>query len=380
MKIGITCYPTYGGSGVVATELGKALAVNGHTVHFISYAMPFRLNEFSSNIYYHEVDISNYPLFQYPPYSIALASKMADVISFEKLDLLHVHYAIPHAISAFMAKEMLKEKNDPNEDFKLITTLHGTDITLIGQEPSMLEAVKLGLNRSDGITAVSNFLKEKTINSLSPVNDIEVIPNFIDTGYFYKKSCDNYRKVFADQNERVIIHISNFRPVKRVKEIVKIFYDINQAIPSVLLLVGDGPERSEAEHIARDLGIYHKVKFLGRQEAIVELLSISDLMLMPSRTESFGLAALEAMACGVPVIASKVGGLPELIENNKNGCLHEVENIQEMAECAVSILKDIDRLKKFSLSAVKRAKHYDAQKIVPQYEKYYQKILEKTKV
>jgi N-acetyl-alpha-D-glucosaminyl L-malate synthase BshA len=377
MKIGITCYPTYGGSGVVATELGKELASKGHMVHFISYAMPFRLNEFSSNIYYHEVDISNYPLFQYPPYSIALASKMADVISYEKLDLLHVHYAIPHAISAFLAKEMLSDTKHPNKDFKIITTLHGTDITLIGQEPSMLEAVKLGLNRSDGITAVSEFLKDTTDENFNLSKEIEVIPNFIDTNIFYQKHCENYRQIFADQNQRVIIHISNFRAVKRVKEVVRIFHTINQATPSILLLVGDGPERSEAEHIARDLGISHKVKFLGRQEAIVELLSISDLMIMPSKTESFGLAALEALACGVPVIASKVGGLPELIEHNQNGCLHPVDNIQEMAECAITILNDSERLKQFSDSAIKRAKKYDAQEIVPLYEQYYQKILEK---
>jgi len=375
MRIGITCYPTYGGSGVVATELGKVLADSGHTVHFISYAMPFRLTEFSSNIYYHEVDISNYPLFQYPPYSIALASKMADVISFEKLELLHVHYAIPHAISAFLAKQMLLEKNDPNKEFKIVTTLHGTDVTLIGQEPSMLEAVKLGLNKSDGITTVSNYLKDVTVSDFSPTKDIEVIPNFIDTTYFYKKVCDNYRKIFAQKHERVIIHLSNFRPVKRVKEVVKIFNRINQSIPSVLLLVGDGPERSEAEHIARDLGISQKVKFLGRQEAIVELLSISDLMLMPSKTESFGLAALEAMACGVPVIASKVGGLPELIQEKKNGCLHEVDNISEMADCAVSILQNQGQLDGFAASAIERAKIFDTKAIVPMYESYYEKIL-----
>ncbi|NTV46549.1 MAG: N-acetyl-alpha-D-glucosaminyl L-malate synthase BshA [Chlorobiales bacterium] len=375
MKIGITCYPTYGGSGVVATELGKALANHGHTVHFISYAMPFRLNEFSSNIYYHEVDVTKYPLFEYPPYSITLASKMADVISYEKLDLLHVHYAIPHAVSAFLAREMLKDKNDPNQDFKIITTLHGTDITIVGLEPSLIEAVRLGMNKSDGVTAVSDYLRRKTEEDFTPRTQVEVIPNFVDTKEFQRKHCPQFRSAFAKPDEKVLIHISNFRPLKRVKDVVKTFDKVNQKIPSWLLLVGDGPDRSDAEKLARDLGIANRIKFLGRQEAIIELLSISDIMLLPSESESFGLAALEAMACGVPVIASNVGGLPELIQTGETGCLHALGAVEEMAACAISMLGNMDTLQHFSQAARQAALRYDTSVVVPKYEAYYREIL-----
>jgi L-malate glycosyltransferase len=375
VKIGITCYPTYGGSGVVATELGKALANHGHTVHFISYAMPFRLNEFSSNIYYHEVDVTKYPLFEYPPYSITLASKMADVISYEKLDLLHVHYAIPHAVSAFLAREMLKDKNDPNQDFKIITTLHGTDITIVGLEPSLIEAVRLGMNKSDGVTAVSDYLRKKTEEDFAPRTKIEVISNFVDTKEFQRKHCPQFRSAFAKPDEKVLIHISNFRPLKRVKDVIRTFYKVNQGIPSWLLLVGDGPDRSDAEKLARELGIANRIRFLGRQEAIIELLSISDIMLLPSESESFGLAALEAMACGVPVIASNVGGLPELIQTGETGCLHALGAVEEMAACAISMLGNMDTLQHFSQAARQAALRYDTSVVVPKYEAYYREIL-----
>jgi len=375
MRIGITCYPTYGGSGVIATELGKALAAKGHVVHFISYALPFRLKEFSSNIFYHEVDVTNYPLFEFPPYSIALASKMADIINYEKLELLHVHYAIPHAMSALLAKEMLKEKNGNNPNFKLVTTLHGTDITIVGKDPSMVEAVRLGVNRSDGVTAVSEFLKQRTIQDFRTKTHIEVVPNFIDTAAFVRDECPQFRNVFALPDEKILVHISNFRPVKRVKEVVKIFHRINKAVPCKMLLIGDGPERMEAEMLARELNIADKVKFLGRQEALVELLSISDLMLMPSESESFGLAALEAMACGVPVLASDVGGLPELIQNGENGCLHPLGNTAQMADCAISILQNQETQQRFAKNARAKAELYHTDDVVSLYEDFYAKVL-----
>ncbi|ACF13004.1 glycosyl transferase group 1 [Chloroherpeton thalassium ATCC 35110] len=377
MRIGITCYPTYGGSGVIATELGKALAARGHVVHFISYALPFRLKEFSSNIFYHEVDVTNYPLFEYPPYSIALASKMADIISFESLELLHVHYAIPHAMSALLAKEMLKEKEDRHQNFKLVTTLHGTDITIVGKDPSMAEAVRLGVNRSDGVTTVSDFLRQQTISNFETKKHIEVIPNFIDTKEFIRDECAQFRNVFALPEEKVLIHISNFRPVKRVKEVIKIFYHINKAIPCRMLLIGDGPERMDAEMLSRKLDIADKVKFLGRQEALVALLSISDLMIMPSESESFGLAALEAMACGVPVLATAVGGLPELIQNGVDGCLQPLENVEQMADCAISILQNQEVHQRFAKNARAKAETYDTDDIVSLYEAFYAKMLTK---
>ncbi|MDX2128568.1 MAG: N-acetyl-alpha-D-glucosaminyl L-malate synthase BshA [Chloroherpetonaceae bacterium] len=375
MKIGITCYPTYGGSGVVATELGKALAQKGHTIHFISYALPFRLKEFSQNIYYHEVDTVNYPLFEFTPYSITLASKMAQVVSYEKLDLLHVHYAIPHATSAILAKDILSDQNDPMKRVKIITTLHGTDITLVGTEPSLSGAVRLGINKSDGVTAVSEYLKQKTIDDFKPTREIEVIPNFINTSEFKRKNYPQFRPAIAKPDEKVIIHISNFRPLKRLKDVVNAFNIINEKIPSRLLLVGDGPERTEAEHLSRELGLAERVKFLGKQEAVIDLLSIADLMLMPSESESFGLAALEAMSCGVPVIAADVGGLPEFIKHEENGYLVQVGDTEKMAEYALSLFQNQTRFDTLRQSARNTAVEYETSEIVTRYENYYDRII-----
>ncbi|HED37250.1 MAG TPA: N-acetyl-alpha-D-glucosaminyl L-malate synthase BshA, partial [Ignavibacteria bacterium] len=305
MKIGITCYPTYGGSGVIATELGKALALRGYEVHFISYALPFRLTNFIENVVFHEVEMCSYPLFEFPLYSLALASKMVEVAEFEKLDLLHVHYAIPHATSAYLAKQMLKDKRE----LKIITTLHGTDITLVGLEPSFLPLVKFSIEQSDGVTAVSRFLKEKTITNYNIDKDIRVIPNFIDTNLYKPVKDGNFRDHLAPKGEKLLVHTSNFRVVKRVTDTIRIFDIVRKEIPSRLILVGDGPDRSECERLCRELHLVDLVKFLGKQDGLVEILNAADLFLIPSQSESFGLAALEAMACGIPVVSSSVGGL-----------------------------------------------------------------------
>lgn len=379
LKIGITCYPTYGGSGVVATELGKALAERGHIVHFISYSLPFRLRRFSENIFYHEVEISNYPLFKFPPYSISLASKMAEVMCYEELDLLHVHYAIPHAISAFLAREIQRDRLSLAQvckETKVITTLHGTDITLVGTDPGLSGAVRLGINRSDGVTAVSEFLRRKTIEDFSPTKPIEVIKNFVDTKEFFRRpEAERLRAAFATKEEKIVVHLSNFRPAKRVKDVVRVFEKVSREIPARLLLIGDGPERSEAEHLARELKISEAVRFLGKQEAVVELLSIADVMLMPSESESFGLAALEAMACGVPVVCTNIGGLPELVKHNYNGFLASVGAIDEMAAHISQLLSDNARWESFSHNARKTALCFDTDCIVPIYERYYAKVL-----
>lgn len=379
LKIGITCYPTYGGSGVVATELGKALAERGHIVHFISYSLPFRLRTFSENIFYHEVETSNYPLFEFPPYSISLASKMAEVMCYEELDLLHVHYAIPHAISALLAREIQRDRQSLQQvcrETKIITTLHGTDITLVGTDPSLSGAVRLGINRSDGVTAVSEFLRRKTIEDFAPTKPIEVIKNFVDTREFFRRpEAERLRAAFAAKEEHIIVHLSNFRPAKRVKDVVRIFERVRREIPARLLLIGDGPERSEAEHLARELKIADGVRFLGKQEAVVELLSIADVMLMPSESESFGLAALEAMACNVPVVCTRIGGLPELVSHGYNGFLAEVGAIEEMAAYIISLLQDKARWQSFSHNARQTALRFDTKCIVPLYERYYARIL-----
>jgi N-acetyl-alpha-D-glucosaminyl L-malate synthase BshA len=378
MKIGITCYPTYGGSGVVATELGKALAGKGHTVHFISYSLPFRLREFSENIVYHEVEISTYPLFEFPPYSISLASKMAEVMCYEELDLLHVHYAIPHAISAFLAREIQRDQTTLTKTCKttkIITTLHGTDITLVGIDPSLSGAVRLGINQSDGVTAVSQYLRERTMQDFQPLKEVIVIPNFVDTKEFVRKECTHYRTAFAKANEKLLIHISNFRPVKRVRDVIRAFALVHQKLPSRLLLVGDGPERSEAERLSRELGIAEYVRFLGKQEAIIELLSISDLMLMASETESFGLAALEAMACSVPVVAYKVGGLPELIKDGDNGYTVSNADVEALATRAIELLSNTSLYARMAHCARETALRYDTACIVPLYEKFYKQVL-----
>ena len=372
MKIGITCYPTYGGSGVIATELGKELALRGHEVHFISYALPFRLSHYIENIVFHEVEISNYPLFEFPLYSLSLASKMVEVAEFEKLDLLHVHYAIPHATSAYLAKEIMSK----NRDLKIFTTLHGTDITLVGLEPSFLPLVKFSIEKSDGVTAVSRFLKEKTITNYSCETDIQVIPNFVDTILFKPYENGEFRKALAPKGEKLLVHTSNFRTVKRVPDTIRVFEKVQKEIPSKLILIGDGPDRSECERLCRQLDLCDKVKFLGKQDGLVEILSSSDLFLIPSQSESFGLSALEAMACGLPVISSSVGGLPELVRHNETGFIAEIGDIDRMAKYALELLTNERKYRLFSDNSRQRAVNkFDKSKVVPLYEEYYEHIL-----
>ncbi len=372
MKIGITCYPTYGGSGVIATELGKELALKGHQIHFISYAIPFRLTDYVENIFFHEVEMSNYPLFEFPLYSLALASKMSEVAKYEKLDLLHVHYAIPHASSAYLAKQILKE----SQDLKIVTTLHGTDITLIGLEPSFLPLVKFSIEQSDSVTAVSRFLKEKTSTNYSIEKEIDVIPNFVDTNFYKPENACNFRNHVAPKGEKVLIHTSNFRPVKRVPDTIRIFEKVVKEIPSKLLLVGDGPDRSECERLCRELNLCEHIKFLGKQEALVELLNAADIFLIPSQSESFGLAALEAMACGLPVVASSVGGLPELVKHNETGFIAEIGDIDRMAKYVIDLLSNDKKYQIFSENARNRAVNlFDKSKIIPIYEQHYENVL-----
>lgn len=376
MKIGIVCYPTFGGSGVVATELGKALADNGHQVHFITYNQPARLDFFSENLFYHEVSVSKYPLFDYPPYELALASRLVDVVRFEKLDILHVHYAIPHASAAFMAKQILLTYGIY---IPVVTTLHGTDITLVGKDRTYMPVVTFSINKSDGVTAVSENLKQETYEFFEVENDIRVIPNFIDLSRFSLKAKDHFKKAIAPNNEKILIHTSNFRKVKRTEDVVKIFAKVREKIPSKLLMVGDGGERSDCEQLCRDLGVGDDVRFLGKQDAIEEILSVSDLFLMPSQSESFGLAALEAMACKVPVISSNAGGLPELNVDGVTGFLKDIGDIDGMADKAIYILEDENRLVTFKENALARAKEFDLAKILPQYENYYLEVIEKSK-
>lgn len=372
MKIGITCYPTYGGSGVIATELGKELALRGHEVHFISYALPFRLSHYIENIVFHEVEISNYPLFEFPLYSLSLASKMVEVAEFEKLDILHVHYAIPHATSAFLAKEMMRK----NRDLKIFTTLHGTDITLVGLEPSFLPLVRFSIEKSDGVTAVSRFLKEKTITNYSCEADIKVIPNFVDTNLFKPSGNGDFRKTLAPKGEKILVHTSNFRPVKRVPDTIKVFEKVQKELPSRLILIGDGPDRSECERLSRQLDLCDKVKFLGKQDGLVEILSSSDIFLIPSQSESFGLAALEAMACGLPVISSSVGGLPELVRHNETGFIAEIGDVDRMAKYTLELLTNEKKYNLFAENSRQRAvNNFDTSKVVPLYEEYYEQKL-----
>lgn len=374
INIGIVCYPTFGGSGVVATELGKALAKEGHKVHFITYSQPSRLDFLNENLYYHEVDFRIYPLFEYPPYETALASKMVDVVMNEKLDLLHVHYAIPHASAAHMAKEILKTKGI---SLPVITTLHGTDITLVGRDPSYEPVVTFSINQSDGVTAVSQDLKLETYQHFKINSDIEVIPNFIDLEKFKKQKKDHFKKAICPHGEALIVHTSNFRKVKRIGDVIDVFYKIRKEIPAKLLMIGDGPERAGAEATCRELGISDDVRFLGKLEAVEEVLSVADLFLMPSEKESFGLAALEAMACEVPVISSNAGGLPELNIHGSTGFLSPVGNIEDMTSKALFVL-DKNNLPKFKANALQRAQEFDITRILPRYESYYTKILEKS--
>ena len=376
MKIGIVCYPTFGGSGVVATELGKALADNGHQVHFVTYNQPARLDFFSENLFYHEVSVSKYPLFDYPPYELALASRLVDVVRFEKLDVLHVHYAIPHASAAFMAKQILQTFGIY---IPVVTTLHGTDITLVGKDRTYKPVVTFSINKSDGVTAVSENLRKETFEFFDIENEIRVIPNFIDLTRFSLKAKDHFKKAIAPSGEKILIHTSNFRKVKRTQDVIRIFAKVIQKIPSKLLMVGDGEERAECEQLCRDLGVNDNVRFLGKQDAIEEILSVSDLFLMPSQSESFGLAALEAMACKVAVVTSNAGGLPELNIEGVTGFLRDVGDVDGMAERAIYILEDETRLKTFKENALARAKEFDLSIILPMYESYYTEIIERSK-
>jgi N-acetyl-alpha-D-glucosaminyl L-malate synthase BshA len=375
MKIGIVCYPTFGGSGVVATELGKALANEGHQVHFITYSQPARLDFFSANLFYHEVSVRDYPLFDYAPYESALASKLVDVVRFEQLDVLHVHYAIPHASAAFMAKQILASYGI---HIPVVTTLHGTDITLVGKDPTYKPVVTFSINQSDGVTTVSEDLKEDTYNHFEITKEIKVIPNFIDFTRFSLQAKDHFKKAIAPNNERILIHTSNFRKVKRTADVIRIFEKVQAVIPSKLLMVGDGPERAYDEQLCRSLNICENVRFLGKQDAVEEILSVSDLFLMPSESESFGLAALEAMACKVPAITTNAGGLPELNVDGFCGYMSNVGDVDAMAAHAIEILKDDETLNRFKENAFTRAQDFDLKKILPVYIDYYKEVIEKS--
>ncbi len=372
MKIGIVCYPTYGGSGVLATELGLGLAKKGHKIHFITYNQPARLAVFDENVSYHEVRVDRYPLFQYAPYDTALASKLVDVVKYEKLDLLHVHYAIPHAAVAYMAKQILLTEG---KYIPVVTTLHGTDITLVGSNKAFAPVVAFSINQSDGVTAVSGSLRQQTYDYFDVQREIKVIYNFIDFNRFKKSNKDHFKKAIAPDGERILVHVSNFRKAKRVQDVVKIFKQVAGKIPSKLLLIGDGPERQSAEELCRELSLCDDIRFLGKQDAIEELLAIADLFLMPSGSESFGLAALEAMACEVPVISSNVGGLPELNIHGKTGFMSDVGNVDEMAKHAIHILKDENLLNQFRANALEQAREFDLSRILPKYEAYYEEVL-----
>lgn len=373
MKIGITCYPTYGGSGAVATELGLDLAQRGHEVHFVSYAQPFRLDHFRDRIYFHEVEMDQYPLFEHPPYSLALAVAIHDTALKQGLDLIHVHYAIPHATSAWIAEEMLRAERD----LKIVTTLHGTDITLVGLHPSFQAITRFSILKSHGLTAVSEFLKERTVEDFAvPGERIRVIPNFVDPKIFRRDKELCHRATLAPQGEKIIMHISNFRPVKRVVDVVEIFAGITTEVPSRLVLVGDGPERPRALERAEQLGVSDRVLFLGKHASVDELLACADLFLLPSKNESFGLAALEALACGTPVIATDMGGIPELVVHGETGFVFPMGSVEEMADAGRSLLRDPGLWTRFSEAARQDAvERFSNDRVVPLYEAYYQEVL-----
>lgn len=370
MNIGIVCYPTFGGSGVVATELAKGLARRSHNVHILSYAKPARLDTFETNISYHEVNLNSYPLFEYPPYDLALANQMAGLIDYEGIDVLHVHYAIPHATSAYLAKQILGEQA---AHVPIITTLHGTDITLVGSDPSYKSVVDFSINQSDGVTAVSDYLRDETYRRFDIKKDIEVIPNFIDLDRFQRSDKEHFRKAISPEEEKIIVHVSNFREVKRVPDVVSVFdYVLKHNIKAKLLLVGDGPDRKRAEQRCRDLGICDQVRFLGKQDQVEEVLSVADLFVIPSGSETFGLAALEAMGCGVPVISSNIGGLPEVNIHGETGYLCDLGDTDAMGEYAVDILSSPEKHKKMSENARKQAERFEMNDIVVLYEDYYE--------
>ncbi|MGH9554810.1 MAG: N-acetyl-alpha-D-glucosaminyl L-malate synthase BshA [Terriglobales bacterium] len=380
MKIGITCYPTYGGSGVVATELGLELAQRGHEVHFITYAPPIRLTAPQPNIYFHEVDVSRYPLFEYPPYDLALATRMAEVAEIYGLDLLHVHYAIPHSVSAMLAKQMLAAARTPRK-LPFVTTLHGTDITLIGADRSYLPITRYSITQSDGVTAISQYLRERTLQEFDIPNSIKVIHNFVNCALYQRDpQAAARRKDYALDGERVLVHLSNFRPVKRLPDVIEIFDRVHKAVPARLLLIGDGPERSTAEWMVRRKSLQDRVHFLGKQDRVQEKLAVADLMLLPSELESFGLAALEAMACEVPAIASNVGGLPEVVDHGVTGFLAPVGDVETMARYAIELLSDESRLRDMGRRAREVAQsRFSSASIIAQYEEFYRSVLERAK-
>jgi len=377
MRIGITCYPTYGGSGVVATELGIELAALGHEVHFISYSQPFRLNGRDTGIFYHEVPVSNYPLFEFPPYDLALASRMAEVAEFYDLDLLHVHYAIPHSVSALLARQMLASRG---RRLPFVTTLHGTDITLVGLDRSYLPITRYAIQESDGVTSISRYLREKTLADFGVTRDIAVVTNFVNCNLYQPiadpQERERAQRAFAKPDEAILMHLSNFRPVKRVTDVVNVFAKVNKEVPAQLVLVGDGPDRSAAEWLAHDLGIHSRVHFLGKQERVNELLPLADLMMMPSEMESFGLAALEAMACKVPTIATRVGGVPELIDDGDTGLLFNVGDLDSMASGAIDLLRQPARLNEMREAGRRTAqKRFCSTLVLPQYVQFYESLL-----
>ncbi len=374
MKIGITCYPTYGGSGVVATELGKELASRGHDVHFISYALPIRLT-MTDHIYFHEVEVLSYPLFEYPPYDLVLATKMAEVMARFDLDILHVHYAIPHSISAYLAKKMLTDRLVP-----FVTTLHGTDITLVGNDRSYLPITRFGIEQSDAVTAVSDYLKQRTIQEFQIQRNVEVVPNFVDCDVYGRAADRSYRKKFASDDEAILIHISNFRPLKRVEDVVGIFARVRKEHKARLLMVGDGPERPKAEWLTHTNGVAQDVVFVGKQNDMSQFLAVSDILLLPSELESFGLVALEAMACEVPVIATRVGGIPEVVRSGLDGFLYDVGDVNSMAAGCLSVLQSPRLREEMGKTARERAtREFCSSKIVLQYEELYRRVIEEAR-
>jgi len=380
MKIGITCYPTYGGSGIVATELGLELALRGHDIHFISYSQPIRLTNGAPNIHYHEVEVSRYPLFEYPPYDLALATRMAEIAEVIHLDLLHVHYAIPHSVSAMLARQMLADDHHrKSRKLPYVTTLHGTDITLVGADPSYLPITRFSIEQSDGVTSISHYLARRTLEVFEITNAIKVIPNFVNCDMYHRTpEVMRERSKYANPDERLLVHLSNFRPVKRVQDVVEIFDRVQQKIPARLMMIGDGPERAGAEWLAGEKGIHDKIHFMGKQDRIYEKLPLADVMLMPSQLESFGLAALEAMACQVVPIATKAGGVPEVITHGKTGFLACVGDIESMAKYAIEILSDLEKLEEMGVAARASAQaRFCATKIIPIYEDYYREVLER---
>ncbi len=378
LKIGITCYPTYGGSGVVATELGIELAARGHQVHFITSSPPFRLTGRERNIHFHQVEVFHYPLFEHPPYDLALATRMAEVAEFYSLDLLHVHYAIPHSVSAYLAKQMLAARG---VRLPFITTLHGTDITLVGLDRSYLPITRFGIEESDGVTSISSYLREQTQRKFKVKRPIEVVRNFVNCDVYVAdpEKIAALRPLYAASGEKLLVHLSNFRPVKRVGDVIEVFARVARAMPATLMLIGDGPDRSTAEYLARKLGVSDRIHFLGKQDNVNELLPLADLMIMPSEMESFGLAALESMACRVPAIATEVGGVPELIDSGVNGLLFPVGAVDAMAEAAIGLLADDSRLEAMRAAARQTAQdHFCAQTIIGHYESYYRRVLSGT--